>query len=653
MWRTISMKRIFLFITICALAVSLLPLASGSPKDAWYGLHSKNFYLIGNASEKNIREVATRLEQFREAFTKVFPGTKAAAAQPITVIVFKNHASFVPFMPVHNGKTLDVAGYFQASDEGRFILLSSQMTGDYPYSTIFHEYVHSLTEDSSRPLPTWLSEGMAEVYSTFQITGDRNVNLGLPIAGHIYALRQSRFLTIPELFAVNTNSGEYNEGSKRSVFYAESWALLHYLMLGNGAKRRPQLQKFIQSINSGLSSEESFRASFDVDYQTLQKELQDYVQQSAYHYATYQLDEKLDFDKNALAATISEAEAEYRLGTVLYLQTRPDGETHLRNAATLDPNLAEAQALLGRILMTQGKVTEAKEHLERAVTANSKSYLAHYDYARALSKETAGRKLSDDNFPTENIPQIRSELKKAIELNPDFIESYPMLGFVNLVDNKEIDESIQFLNRALGISPGHENVNFILGQLYLRKKDIETARKFLEPLTQTAKMPEMRDGAAEILKQAGMSADSLALYQNFLRKQKASADPGPSGAVVSTNSGNSADANKPKASTDQPLAAPKLCATFPGEEKRGLLTKIECSGTAVVLVVESEGKTIRFDVVDPNKLEIITCGSAGGKGIKCGALKKPESVAVFYQKPNKPSKSIEGLATAVVFVQPQ
>src|SRR5437763_43525 len=116
------MKRILLFITICALVFSLLPLTSISAKEQWYALHSKNFYLIGNASEKNIREVATRLEQFREAFTKVFPSTKSAAAQPVTVIVFKNHASFVPFMPIHNGKTLDVAGYFQASDEGRYIL---------------------------------------------------------------------------------------------------------------------------------------------------------------------------------------------------------------------------------------------------------------------------------------------------------------------------------------------------------------------------------------------------------------------------------------------------------------------------------------------------------------------------------------------------
>src|SRR5262249_16992930 len=275
---------IVLFLVIAVCAISSLPITSTSAKDTWRGIHSKNFYLIGNASERDIRQVATKLEQFREAFTRVFPNTRATASQPITLIVFKNHSSFTPYMPIHNGKTTPVDGYFQPSEERRYILLTSEMEGDYPYSVIFHEYVHSLTSDSSRPLPTWLSEGLAELFSTFTVTGDKKINLGIPVADHLVQLNGSTFLPLPQLFSISTDSNEYNEGNKRTIFYAESWALTHYLIMGDKGKREPQLQKFIESINSGLSVDQSFRQSFDIDYGTMQKELQSYITQSSYRY---------------------------------------------------------------------------------------------------------------------------------------------------------------------------------------------------------------------------------------------------------------------------------------------------------------------------------------------------------------------------------
>ena len=45
-------------------------------KDTWTSVQSKNFFLIGNGSEKDIKQVAIRLEQFREAFTYLFPNIK-------------------------------------------------------------------------------------------------------------------------------------------------------------------------------------------------------------------------------------------------------------------------------------------------------------------------------------------------------------------------------------------------------------------------------------------------------------------------------------------------------------------------------------------------------------------------------------------------
>jgi len=42
-------------------------------------------------------------------------------------------------------------------------------------------------------------------------------------------LRQNKLLPLPVLFTVDATSPYYHEENKGSIFYAESWALTHYL----------------------------------------------------------------------------------------------------------------------------------------------------------------------------------------------------------------------------------------------------------------------------------------------------------------------------------------------------------------------------------------------------------------------------------------
>ncbi len=68
-----------------------------SAKDEWLQVRSKNFLLIGNAPEKDIRKVATKLEQFRETFRLLFRSMKLSASVPTNVVVFKSDSSYRPF----------------------------------------------------------------------------------------------------------------------------------------------------------------------------------------------------------------------------------------------------------------------------------------------------------------------------------------------------------------------------------------------------------------------------------------------------------------------------------------------------------------------------------------------------------------------------
>lgn len=100
------------FVLILAIVLFVLATASSSApvsaKDTWTKVQSKNFLLIGNASEKEIKPVGVRLEQFREVFARLFPSSKVNSPVPTTVIVFKNEQSYRPFKPREN-----TAGYFQ------------------------------------------------------------------------------------------------------------------------------------------------------------------------------------------------------------------------------------------------------------------------------------------------------------------------------------------------------------------------------------------------------------------------------------------------------------------------------------------------------------------------------------------------------------
>src|ERR1043165_9421449 len=97
------MKR-FIFplaVSLCLLVV-ISQRTTVAAKDTWVSVRTKNFFLLGNANEKDIRKVGLKLEQFREVFTRLFPKLKFNTPVPTTVVVFKSDSSFAPFKPMAN-----------------------------------------------------------------------------------------------------------------------------------------------------------------------------------------------------------------------------------------------------------------------------------------------------------------------------------------------------------------------------------------------------------------------------------------------------------------------------------------------------------------------------------------------------------------------
>ncbi len=487
--------------TVVGIGLMILPLTA-TAKDKWVSFRSGTFFVVGNAGERQIRQVAIKLEQFREVVSRLFAKAEVNSPVPTIVIVFKSDNSYRPFKPLYQAKPINASGYFQAGEDVNYITLTSEVLTDEtsPYAAIYHEYVHSITNDNTRQAPLWFREGIAEYYSTFEVSdGEKKVWLGKPIPNHVYLLRERKFLPLSTLFSVTHDSPHYNEKAKQGVFYAESWALIHYLMLGNNSRHR-QFLHYLNLLASGTPVDEGFRQAFQTDYATLEKELTDYIGRDTYPAQHVNLDKKLEFDAATQAMPVSEAEVQFYLGDLLlHTQRFDDGEAYLKKALSLDPRLASPHASLGAFYLRQMRWVEAKEQLQQAIAADSQNYRAHYNYAQALSREGATEGPVRFRFSAETAESIRETLRRAIELAPGFADSYRLLAYVSLVTGDDLDETITLLESGLKIQPGREEIAFDLGQLYVRKEDYESARRFLEPIARRSRQPHLQTQAQSFL----------------------------------------------------------------------------------------------------------------------------------------------------------
>jgi tetratricopeptide (TPR) repeat protein len=640
------MKRLTLVVaaTVCLLLVA----SAGQPvaaKDTWTSVRSKNFFLIGNGSEKEIKQVAVRLEQFREVFSHLFTKINFNSPVPTTVIVFKSDSSYRPFKPGAN-----TAGYFQPGPDVNYITLTTELHGEQdPFNVIFHEYTHLLVNNTMGNMPSWFNEGLAEYYSTFSITDDRKVVLGKPIANHVYLLRQNKMLPLRTLFQVDQQSPYYNERDKQSIFYAESWALMHYLILGNKGQRLSQMSKFIQLMDANVPMEQAFQQAFQTTFETMEKELREYIKRDSYPILPGQFANKLGFDTEMQSAPVTEAEAQAYLGDLLLHSHRAEAEAYLQKALALDPQLAMANAALGMLRVRQGKIDEARQSLERAVAANSQNYLIHYYYAFALSREGMNESQLVSAYAPETAARIRLELSKAIELRPDYPESYNLLAFVNLVTDSHLDESIDSLKRVLATSPGRNDLLFTLAQLYVRKEDYKTAREIAERLSQNNGDAMVRQQAQRLLTALASRDEQIARLEALRRPGNENESSGPprlTSNSVGTQSEPAVGPLDPSSYLQEVLRKPEV-----GEKRvQGSLVRIDCDAKGITFVVKVEDRLLKLHTDRFESIQIVAFTKDVSGEITCGPRKPENMVIICYVPASEARPRVDGAIKSIEFV---
>jgi tetratricopeptide (TPR) repeat protein len=606
--------------------------------ETWTSVQSRNFLLVGNASERDIRAVAARLEQFREAFLRLLPVSHFDASVPLTVIVFRDDASYRPFEPLYSGQPAGVSGFFKSSPDVDYITLSVDRKYARSADTLaFHEYVHLLVRNSFGNAPLWFNEGLAEYYSTFEISdGNKRVTLGKPIDYRLKTLRERELLPVEELLKIDDSSPFYIEQEKRKIFYAQSWALIHYLL---SSPRRIQLSTYLELLARGRAVEDAFRQAFQTDFATLEGELRAFLRLDKFQRQVVTFDKRLEFNPVTSSAPLTEAESRFYLGDLLlHINRLEEAALYLQKAIALDPTLSRAHASLGVLAARQNRLDEARKHLEIA-SRGSENYLVHYYYAYVLSRDGAGSaSLSDGYYGAETALLMRAALKKAIDLAPNFAEAYRLLAFINLVREEQLDESIVLLKNAIDLSPRRQEFSLLLAQIHMRRAEFDVARKVLEPIVHNSIDPQVRAQAQSLLVSVSAREEYLARIKALNDKIAADAarEETPPGVLQPC---------------DAPQPGPQLKKLrFSGEQVCGMLIRIDCDEKGVILVIEAGARTFRLSKDSLNHIRFVTYTADVRGQVTCGLREQATPVLVTFRPAKDATGQTDGEVIAVEFV---
>lgn len=468
------------FLTVLQAVLLLAPSAFAQGQtQKWTEVQSPHFLVATNGSERQGRLLAGRFEAVRSVFEQTL-GLRVESGKPFVVMGFKDEKSLRAAMPrfwEEKGRTRPI-GWFLPGEDKVYAVIRLDAGEDGPYAIVNHEYTHMVLHLNAGALPLWMEEGLAQFYG-FSSIGGKEVGLGRPDANCILRLRAGKMLPLAELFRVTHDSPYYNEADKAQTFYAQSWALTHYLMLAEKteAGQRNRLSRFLALRAKGVDEDEATRQIF-ADAPRLQAELGRYVERSSFSYVLIKT-KAGDTSEGYGARVLPPAETAARLGDFLLHDRRPqDARPLLEEALRLDPGLTSAQESLGLLFMRQGDRAEALRRFGQAIAGDSRNFLAHYYHATLTLNELG---------TTDGAGQAEASLAKALRFNPHFAPAYVALARLYLRDDQKLERALELVRRAVDIEPGSFSYQMMLGNVLLRLGRYEPALNLARTMERNAR----------------------------------------------------------------------------------------------------------------------------------------------------------------------
>lgn len=510
------MKRIVL-LALAAGALLVLPI-HGAKHENWVEVRSPNFIVVCNAGEKQARKAALQFEQIRTVFRESLAVAKEHPTPQITIFAVKDEKSLSELLPEYWTKGhARLAGFFSYRMDQFYIAVNLDAQGDNPFKTVYHEYYHSLTMPYFPNLPTWLAEGLADFFGNAEISGN-NATMGKPDPGLIMELRGNKLIPLEVLFKVDRRSPYYNEQNKTSVFYAESWALTHYLMIGDNQSHRQALLDFAAALGRGESTDTAVPKAFG-NISTLQSNLSKYVGKSSFSF--YQMKAPAELPPSDLSVrTLSDAEADAYRGGFFAIRGRIlEAKAMLEEAAQLDPKLALTYQNLALAQFFNEERDAALVSASKAISLDSKNAVTRYLRAYLV---THGGGTRDDS-------QVEADLRESIALNPNFAPPYGLLAWHLAERNQNLPEALALGQKAVTLEPVNTSYQLDLAQVLVHMQRYDEAQRLAVRARDGASDSQQRAHVEEFLNYMQRVRDYQAGRPASSSEQKTTGDATASG----------------------------------------------------------------------------------------------------------------------------
>ena len=590
-------QRIGLLVSLLAAA----PVPARAKPENWLEVRTPHFTVVTNANEKTGRRIADHFERMRSVFHVAFPHLSIDSGSPIIVLAIKDEKDFRTLEPqayLAKGQ-LKLGGLFLRAPDKNYVLMRVDAEGEHPYSVVYHEYTHLLLSKSAEWLPLWLNEGLAEFYQNTDIH-EKEVAVGQASPGNLMLLRESRLLPLATLFTVDTNSPYYHEENKGSIFYAESWALTHYMYIKDHLEKTQRLTDYAELLVKKVDPVTAATRAFG-DLKQLQSNLEGYIRQGSFNY--FKLAASTDVDDAAFKTqvlTATQADA-VRADFLAYDERIADARPLLDRVLQEDPKNVSAHETMGFLEFHAGHMEDARKWYEQAVNLDSQSYIAHYYFAAISMNAGAGG--GDD-------AQVESSLRAAIKLNPSFAPAFAGLAAFEGMRHRNLDEAHMMALRATELDPGNVGYRVTGANVLMAMERVKDAVAVLRGALRVAKSPE-----------------ETAMVQNLLMHAEEYA------------TARERQTEQDRRTAEELQANPQTIAP-PGEELPkgphrflvGTLQSVQCHTPGIDLAVSSKGKTMALHSGNYYKIEFSALGFTPKGGIN-------------------PCKDIEGMSAKVEYVE--
>ena len=551
----------------------------------WVEVRSAHFVVSTNANEKEGRRIADQFEQIRTLFHSAFPTLRVDPAQPVLILAAKNEGTMRMLLPedwevkghVHP------AGLYQEGEDKHYVILRLDSGGTNPFHTLYHEYTHALMHLNFSGLPLWLDEGIAEFYGNSKLD-EKESRVGTINESHLYILSQNKLLPIETLLNVEHSSPYYNEANQASVFYAESWALMHYLMLDAEAQKRQLLKNFLVDWDKSGSQIEAAQEAFG-DLKAFGKVVEGYSRQGSFRVALYR--------NKGQAADKDYAVRSLTAGEVLAL--RGDCAAHrnkfeiaqalLEQAVNIEPNLALGHEAMGYYFYRKEEQGAADKEMKKAIELGPTSFVPPYYHGLLLMRGgLGGAKVAQEAI---------QNFQKATTINARFAPAFEGLAQAYSLSPETQKLAVDAGIQAVRLEPTERRYAVNLVYLLLNNDRAAEAKQLAKRLLERATSAEEKNTAQELLNHIQEREE----WVQRMKAQPAVAANYASQAVDVSATGETAPPSATKTAPTTSTTASVDVRTLLAVE--GAVGRIDCSQKpAVTLVVSGGNRPLIFHAAD-------------------------------------------------------